>query len=606
MSWKAKPDPGMRRSTRGKALRNRRKPRKKIPARLSPSSVVPEQPALPNETVPSAGKTAAYAARVEPATAEESFSLPETGSPTAARIAELKRGKRFWLVQAGVLALLAVLGLLLYLGRKNATYTVTYMVQGYPDETEEYLYGEFAALHEPVLLDGKTFLFWEDSHNREEKRGEFPVYFNRTLTARYLPAFETEEHIAYLDTGDSGMLNPGGSVTIRDFVQVLYRLLNTDEKGSGRFVDIPENDACYHAAAYLKDLGILSGKRLHPDDRLTRGEMLKTLSAFYPQTEETFVFQDLGADNPLYPYFCTAAANGWIASGSLVHAHVDEPVTRGSFARIMNRVLHRNGERHLTNRQTGTVLDVIPGGEYYDEMIEAAIPHSYRMEDGEEIWTDSKPLPVHEPGFFFSGVRLHCIAEDGNPVVNTSLDGLLFNTNGEITSGDAELDQKLWEILEKTIDPDIMTREEMLRAVYDHVVANYNYIYGRMYAFGAEGWAIREAKRMLNDSGGNCYCYAALFYELARFVGYDAQIYSGRVNGEQYEFRDYEGNNVFAGEMSTPHAWVEIEIEGENYLFDTEFEYRSYGMNKMFKRNDTVRLQYGYTKAKPADELVSS
>ena len=105
------------------------------------------------------------------------------------------------------------------------------------------------------------------------------------------------------------MLNPGGSVTIRDFVQVLYRLLNTDEKGSGRFVDIPENDACYHAAAYLKDLGILSGKRLHPDDRLTRGEMLKTLSAFYPQTEETFVFQDLGADNPLYPYFCTAAAN---------------------------------------------------------------------------------------------------------------------------------------------------------------------------------------------------------------------------------------------------------------------------------------------------------
>ena len=541
MSWKAKPDPGMRRS----------------------------------ETVPSAGKTAAYAARVEPATAEESFSLPETGSPTAARIAERKRGKRFWLVQAGVLALLAVLGLLLYLGRKNATYTVTYMVQGYPDETEEYLYGEFAALHEPVLLDGKTFLFWEDSHSREEKRGEFPVYFNRTLTARYLPAFETEEHIAYLDTGDSCMLNPGGSVTIRDFVQVLYRLLNTDEKGSGRFVDIPENDACYHAAAYLKDLGILSGKRLHPDDRLTRGEMLKTLSAFYPQTEETFVFQDLGADNPLYPYFCTAAANGWIASGSLVHAHVDEPVTRGSFARIMNRVLHRNGERHLTNRQTGTVLDVIPGGEYYDDMIEAAIPHS-------------------------------CIAEDGNPVVNTSLDGLLFNTNGEITSGDAELDQKLWEILEKTIDPDIMTREEMLRAVYDHVVANYNYIYGRMYAFGAEGWAIREAKRMLNDSGGNCYCYAALFYELARFVGYDAQIYSGRVNGEQYEFRDYEGNNVFAGEMSTPHAWVEIEIEGENYLFDTEFEYRSYGMNKMFKRNDTVRLQYGYTKAKPADELVSS
>ena len=106
---------------------------------------------------------------------------------------------------------------------------------------------------------------------------------------------------------------------------------------------------------------------------------------------------------------------------------------------------------------------------------------------------------------------------------------------------------------------------------------------------------------MLNNNGGNCYCYAALFYELARFVGYDAQIYSGRVNGEQYEFRDYEGNNVYAGEMSTPHAWVEIDIDGENCLFDAEFEYRSYGMNKMFKRNDSVWMQYGYTKAKPAD-----
>ena len=604
MSWKAKPDPETRRSIRGKALRNRRKPRKIIPARLSPSFTVSEQPALPNKAVPAADKTAATDVRVETAAAETNYSPPDTGS-AAARIAARKRGKRFWLVQTGILVLLAALGFLLYQSRKNATYTVTYTVQGNPDETEEYLYGDSAVLRDPVLLDGKTFLCWEDSHGREEKRGEFPVYFNRTLTARYLPAFETEEHIAYLDTGDSGMLNPGGSVSVRDFVQVLYRLLNTDEKGSGRFVDVPEDDACYHAAAYLKDLGILSGKRLHPDDRLTRGEMLKTLSAFYPQTEETFIFQDLDAKSPFYPYFCTAAANGWITSGSLVHAHADEFVTRGSFTRIMNRVLHRDGERHLSGKQTGTVLDVIPGGEYYDEMIEASIPHSFRMEGREEIWTDSKPLPMHEPGFFFSGVRLHCIAENGSPIVNDTLGGLMFNANGEITTGDTDLDGQLWEILERTIEPDTMTREEMLRAVYDHVVANYSYIYGRMYAFGAEGWAVREAKRMLNDGGGNCYCYAALFCELARFIGYDAQIFSGRVNGEQYEFRDYEGNNVFAGEMSTPHAWVEIEMDGENYLFDTEFEYRSYGMNKMFKRDDTARLQYGYTKPKPADEAVS-
>ena len=595
MSWKAKPDPETRRSTRGKALRNRRKPRKKTPARPSLSSVLTEKPAILDE--------AARTAAADTSAAGEAAVSPDAGTPAQPI---RKHGRHFWLVQTCILAALAALGLLLYQGRKNATYTVTYVVPGSPDETEEYLYGESAVLRDPVPLDGKTFLCWEDTHGREEKRGEFPVYFNRTLTARYLPAFETEEHIAYLDTGESGMLNPGGSVTVRDFVQVLYRLLNTDETGSGSFLDVPEGDACYEAAAYLKDLGILSGKRLHPDDRITRGEMLKTLCAFYSQTGETFVFQDLDSSSPLYPYFCTAAANGWIASGSLVRANADDTVTRGSFARTMNHLLHRDGKRHLSNKQTGTVLDVIPGGEYYDEMIEAAIPHTYRMEDGEEIWINSKPLPIHEPGFFFSGVRLHCIGEDGNPVVNSALGGLTFNANGEITTGDTELDRQLWEILEKTVDPGTMTREEMLRAAYDHVVASYCYIYGRMYAFGAEGWAIREAKRMLSNGGGNCYCYAALFYELARFLGYDAQIYSGRVSGEQYDFQDYEGNIVYAGENSTPHAWVEIEMDGENYLFDTEYEYRSYGMNKMFMRDDTVWLQYGYTKPKPTDTAADN
>ena len=199
---KAKPDPETRRSTRGKALRNRRKPRKKIPARLSPSFADSEQPAPPDDSLP--------AARVETAAAEESYSLPETDSPAAARIAERKRGTRFWLVQAGVLALLAVLGLLLYLGRKNASYTVSYVVPGSSNLTETYLYGESAKLHE-----GKTFLCWEDARGVAEKRDVFPVYSNRTLTARYLPAFDLKEHVAYLDTGENGLLNPGGSITIR-------------------------------------------------------------------------------------------------------------------------------------------------------------------------------------------------------------------------------------------------------------------------------------------------------------------------------------------------------------------------------------------------------
>ena len=490
------------------------------------------------------------------------------------------------------------MGLLLYRGRKNATLTVTYVVPGSPELTEEQsvLYGESVALRPAVPVPGQTFLCWEDSRGRAETRETFPLYFSRTLTAHFLPAFETEAHIAYLDTGENGLLNPGGSVSMRDLVLAFYRLLNTDLGGNGRFADVPEEDPCYEAAAYLKDIGVLTGKRLHPDERVTNGEFLKLLCAFYPQREETFPFQGLDEESPFYSCYCTAAANGWIVSGSLVRARAEEPLTRGEFTRIMNRVLGRDRVRHLLPEQTGTMLDVVPGGEYYDDLVEAAIPHEYRIEDQEEIWTGSEPLPVHDPGFFFSGVRLHCIAENGSPVVGDSHGGLTFNLNGEITTGDAQLDARLWEILEATIDPENMTQEEMLRAVYDYVVQNFTYIYGHMYAFGAGGWAEKEAWRMLTDHGGNCYCYAALFCELARFVGYDAVLYSGRVSGEQYDFRDYDGNVVYAGEQSTPHAWVEIEIDGELYLFDTEYEFRSYGLNKMFKRNGTVWQQYGYAR----------
>ena len=121
MSWKAKPDPETCRSTRGKALRNKRKPRRKIPARPPLSSPQPEKQGLPEET-------ACTAAVWEPAAEAEAAVARESVSTTAQPVK--KRGQRFWLVQACILLSLAVLGLLLYQSKKNATLTVTYSVPG--------------------------------------------------------------------------------------------------------------------------------------------------------------------------------------------------------------------------------------------------------------------------------------------------------------------------------------------------------------------------------------------------------------------------------------------------------------------------------------------
>ena len=563
------------RERQGRALRNRNKPRKKIPVRP------PLQPG------------AEGAAKRSPAEA----SVPKRRFP--------------WLLCFLILIQAALLAVFVWLVRlpkpempadpDRQVKTVRWQVAGQEDRVETVYYGEPVVLPESADAEGCTFLGWLDSDGRLEEHRSIPVYRDMVFTAKLIPAFETKKHIPYLKTDAEAVLDVDGPISMREFVNILYLLLDTEETGNGSFVDVPEDDECFTAAAYLKDIGILSGTRLHPDTNLSCGELLETLCRFFPASEERdFSFQDLEPDSPYYPCFCTAAGNGWIPSGTLVRTEATKDISRGRFARIMNHVLHRDAERHLDQEDVGTILDVPPSGDYYDDVVEAVIPHEYRIKGDEEVWTSSEALPVHEPGFFFAGVRLHYIDENGIPAVNSNVGGLDYNRNGEVTSGDAWLDRELWSILEENIDPQIMDREQMLRIVYDYVVDNYSYRYGSMYAFGAEGWAVKEARRMLEYGSGNCYCFAALFYELARFVGYDAKLYSGRAYGEQYEYRSYDTDLVYAPIGYTPHGWVEIEFDGEPYIFDTEYEYRSYGLRDMFKGDEKVRGQYGYTKAEAA------
>ena len=72
---------------------------------------------------------------------------------------------------------------------------------------------------------------------------------------------------------------------------------------------------------------------------------------------------------------------------------------------------------------------------------------------------------------------------------------------------------------------------------------------------------------MLNSGYGNCYCYAAVFWYLSRWLGYDARIYNGTV-----------------GQNKAPHSWVEITMDGQSYIFDTELE-MAYSRKRRFDIN---------------------
>lgn len=129
-----------------------------------------------------------------------------------------------------------------------------------------------------------------------------------------------------------------------------------------------------------------------------------------------------------------------------------------------------------------------------------------------------------------------------------------FDEYGRYTSGMPELDELIQQVIAENTD-DSMTQEEKLKVLYEYTVTSFSYLRRNYYAIGETGWQNKEAYTMLSTGMGNCYCYAATFGELARAIGYDAQVCSGTV-----------------GMNRAKHGWVEIEIDGVNYIFDSELE----------------------------------
>ena len=164
--------------------------------------------------------------------------------------------------------------------------------------------------------------------------------------------------------------------------------------------------------------------------------------------------------------------------------------------------------------------------------------------------------------------------------------------DGRYHTGDAELDELLYAIVEEQTD-ESMTDEEKLHALYLYICAdNFRYLRRNSYAFGETGWENAEAKTMLTERKGNCYNFAAAFCLLARCIGYEAEVCSGTIYGQAEEWQ--------AVPPARPHGWVEIRIDGEEYICDPDMQYTMAGWYKddtFYMQGDGLRDQYGYTKA---------
>ena len=250
-----------------------------------------------------------------------------------------------------------------------------------------------------------------------------------------------------------------------------------------------------------------------------------------------------------------------------------DTVTRGNFAVIMNQLLGRTEETAVTGQLGMLPYDMSANREDFRDLAEATYHHTHGA-NGEswDVLTADKKNPS---GFFLLDGYLYHIDESGNLTVNADLGVLHFGPDGRYTTTDSELDAMVAEILSNFMkeNPEA-DRAALLRLSFDYSWSQFQYLRRSAYLFGQTGWEIEDAKKMFSTGRGNCYSFAAIFWALARGLGYEANAVSGTMTLTKQ-----------------PHSWVEIPFDGEMLLFDPELQW-SYRIDRKIPGKDMFMVPY--------------
>nr|WP_325301213.1 S-layer homology domain-containing protein [uncultured Oscillibacter sp.] len=388
-------------------------------------------------------------------------------------------------------------------------------------------------------------------------------------------SLSSSSHTAYAQ-GSSGLFpsfSPTRQVTRAEAAQMLYRLLPEQGRpaSAGAYADVPEGAWYAKAVTTLADLGVLEAQdgMLDTGRPVTRGEFTRYIACFFPLRTDGQLFPDVDENDPNAPFIRSAQAYGWAQGGSDGLFHPDDTISRAAAVVLLNRALGRTADRaYIDQNHPAFYVDVAPSSWYYYDVCEAAIPHRHTDSGSGEQWTShTARTAVPKDGLQMADGWLYCYdAARGDVVREATVGTHYFNSSGRFTTGNNELDSWLRKIvLARTVET--QTQEQKLRALYLYTRDSFTYLRRPPYEMGVYDYMETDALRILETGYGNCYCYAALFWYLSRWIGYDATIYNGTV-----------------GVRRSPHSWVEISLNGKAYIFDTELE-MAYRRKKRFDVN---------------------
>ena len=129
------------------------------------------------------------------------------------------------------------------------------------------------------------------------------------------------------------------------------------------------------------------------------------------------------------------------------------------------------------------------------------------------------------------------------------------STDGTLKNPDTEIMKLVASVVEQCTTAD-MTQKKQLERCFDYFVKAS--VYERKTGAPQGDWIESYATDILLNGKGNCYNYASAFAYIALGLGYEARVCTGSVTSS------------LGGR--TPHAWTEVKMGDNWYIFDTEMQ----------------------------------
>ncbi len=242
--------------------------------------------------------------------------------------------------------------------------------------------------------DEKKISAWMDGDGKQIAPADVTVEENTAFYAWYAPKLKTAEHISYINGMGNAMFSPGGSLTRAQAATILYKLLDSKERGpyACSFSDVSSGAWYAEAVMTLASDGIINGYTngtFRPNDPVNRAEFVKMLVVLTGVTGSEISFSDVSATYWARDYIAAAAANAWVNGYSDGTFRPKNYITRAEAVVLMNRVLGRTADEDAVKNGEGMLhfIDVPASAWYYAAVMEASVDHGYTVEDGKETWT---------------------------------------------------------------------------------------------------------------------------------------------------------------------------------------------------------------------------